>query len=152
MLVTHGNYLLTDHLYMLDKGEQLWGRVDLELGGPYYFVNYEIEEAGMWIKQHSLLWLPQSFIAFCKFLAQNPRQNLSNVSLLMPPTISRSEHWHMISLQSIWMAGNRNGTKRFFIYIAEDGTRYAEHSAGDVSDEALVDIEQFYPLPPEKTT
>lgn len=147
MLVTHERHHVKDLLYLLDRGEMLWDMVKLELSQVYFFVNYEVKESGRWMGRQAMLWQPFSFLALCSGIQDSSNQRMVGVSLLIPPHISANKHWEMLTLEEIWLASQNKQKQRFFVYLSNNGKRYAERSISDLSDDALVNIERFYPLP-----
>lgn len=150
MLVTHERHLVSNTPHMLEKGEQLWDVVELQLNVPYFFVNYDIEENAFRISQQALLWQPRTFFKFCAGMMDGGNQRIDNVSLLIPPALSECDRWEMIGLQAVLTATHKKKKTRFVIYVDERGKRYTESWIGDVSDDALENVEQHFPAPVPK--
>lgn len=150
MLVTQERHRIKNSLYLLEKGDQLWDIVHLELSLPYFFVNYEIDEGDVSIGQQAVLWQPHALLAFCDGIKDSKNKRLTGVSLLLPPYISDRHCWDMIALKEIWLASHKEQAKRFFIYVDEAGKRYADQDAGDVSDASLDKIETYFRVTPDQ--
>lgn len=141
MLVTHPRNRMENHPYLLDKGEMLWEMVQMELSKIYVFISYALEEEGVWISENAMLWQLPSVLSFCCGIQENPRKQLKQVSVLIPPHITESKQWEMTALEEIWLATHATSQRSLVVFIAKNGKRFAEQSVDDLSDDAFEKID-----------
>jgi hypothetical protein len=121
---------------MTETGATAWRCVNLELRIPYIFFTYQIQDAGGWVGQTSVLWRPDDIMNFCSTLLSDKSAKIVEVSMLAPEVHVENVGWEWYAIRELWSDTTSTSGVARPIYVLASGRVYDN---GDTPGSVLPD-------------